>query len=996
MNELFFWKYWNPKDRLLFYLFLILFSLSALYYIITNFIGEHFALHWGIINHIEALPITVYEIWTDIQSWQIKGDNYTNLQEFIGKELQIIPLHSYLLLISMIFSITGIFTVITTLKRFWFLIAVGIMILSFTTLNLENLELFGQVNKLGLVIFIFSYSVPAYFFQAIMPNFGIFVRFFTFWVLTLLLVVFIFLFAEVSQPLMHFVNFGLPLPFLLAVVFIFLVAHDLVSFFLRIITNSNNEFSKNSDLHFVIISALYLISLLLIYLHNIQVFDWSILYINPFIILLVSAIVGLWEFRKRLESYQGVFSSESLAMLLYLSLGLVCFSTISYFFSTANDPAIESLEDTILLSHFGFGLGFFLYVLVNFFTILHENYTVYKVVYKPTKMPYFTARLAGVVVVLAFFLQANSIAYNQARSACYNAIGNVYDVINNNRLAQEYYNEGRIYGYKNHHSNYGLAHLALENNDPSLAAYYFDQATQKKPTPYAYVNLSNIYKNNGKFFQAMFTLQDGLKIFPENGPMKNNLGLLFSETNVVDSTLYFLEAAGEDTQAKSASISNQSAIYAIHQLDFPLDSILNLYHSTDDLVNKSNLLILLNLSSDSPVNIPFPYQADTLLSINQYVYLNNYLAYQLQLVDSADLSLFSNYIDNAQTFFRESLDFNRALVEYANQNLFESISQLNELSRNSKNAEKYYHLLGSISLKENAPRLAMDYANEAFRAGDSTAILIQAISDLQVRKWSEMNQKIMESSQFFKQQLPVLLKLVEYKESNTSRVLTDSLKYVLSSYQNQRDLIDQIDDQNLKAVAISKYLNDLMTQNHFSAIEDFLEIVDGLAPLNRNVNQLILLTKLRYYYLVQDFDALSQLVASINSDQQPQLEIPQLYYQAKLAEINNNSKQASALYHLILRKSPFHEKAFTEAIDYLYTRGEDESALYDRLVKAINFNPYSLEINKTYLRYALEIGLDGYAKEALQEFTTVSDPENSKILQNYYDSLLRIQSEPTF
>src|SRR5690606_11431264 len=115
---------------------------------------------------------------------------------------------------------------------------------------------------------------------------------------------------------------------------------------------------------------------------------------------------------------------------------------MGYFFATSNDPAIEAFEDIILFTHLGYGVVFFIYVLANFFTLLYQNQRVFKVVYKPTRMPYFTAQLAGFIAALAFFFQSGQASLKQARSGFYNAKADYFYHTGAKELAKQYYRQG--------------------------------------------------------------------------------------------------------------------------------------------------------------------------------------------------------------------------------------------------------------------------------------------------------------------------------------------------------------------------------------------------------------------------------------------------------------------------------------------------------------------------------------------------------------------------
>jgi hypothetical protein len=54
--------------------------------------------------------------------------------------------------------------------------------------------------------------------------------------------------------------------------------------------------SPNSLLHFTLLTAIYLLNLLLRFFHNTGRIDWDFFYVNAFAVLAVSIVLGVWGF----------------------------------------------------------------------------------------------------------------------------------------------------------------------------------------------------------------------------------------------------------------------------------------------------------------------------------------------------------------------------------------------------------------------------------------------------------------------------------------------------------------------------------------------------------------------------------------------------------------------------------------------------------------------------------------------------------------------------
>ena len=127
---------------------------------------------------------------------------------------------------------------------------------------------------------------------------------------------------------------------------------------------------------------------------------------------------------------------------------------------TANDPALKVIRDFIIFTHLGFGIIFLMYIFSNFILMMADDVNVYKILYTPNRMPYFTYRFAGLITMLAFVFYSNWHEYvYHSSSGFYNSLGDLYQTMEKKGLAEAYYQQGRSYGFQNHHSNYVIGFL---------------------------------------------------------------------------------------------------------------------------------------------------------------------------------------------------------------------------------------------------------------------------------------------------------------------------------------------------------------------------------------------------------------------------------------------------------------------------------------------------------------------------------------------------------
>ena len=988
MEHIKFWQNWYKPEKNAYLAGLFLFILLLIFYAVAYFAGSHWMYPWKVINNFEAVEVPFFQMLLGLFNFSIGGNNYVNLQEFVGETMNVSQWQALLLLTVVMLAFAVLLALISTFKRFWFFAAITVLIFIFLLLQLDSLEILGQYNRYGLIISLVLFIAPVYVINSYYDHFSLLKRVAVFLLSSVVFLVLVFLFSEVQSPLFHFISYGLALPLIITVIFILMVAHDLVSFFMLIITNynSNNDYSKNSDIHFVVITLLYLLILTFTYLHEINYIDWDIVYVNPYLLLSIAAILGLWEFRKKRTAYQGIMNFNPVGAFFYLSMAIICIATLGYFMATANDAALEAFTELILASQIGFGLTFFIYVLVNFFTILHYNQAVYKVLYKPTRMPYFTANLAGFIATLAFFLSANSDMYYESRAAIYNAMA---DVAYHNRqvnLAEELYTQSTIYGFQNHHAHYALGSLELQQQKPGEALYYFEEAVKKEPTENAYAIIAHLYKSNDRFFEALFTIQDGLKYFPQSGYLLNNTALLYNKTSVIDSTLYYFEKAAA-TRQREAAIANQHGIYGLNQLTFATDSILNLYDEGRSIEDMTNLLVLLNFKGENKKELSYLLESDTALSFNQYAYLQNFITYQADYFDTVRLKTIHEYAANTIDYFQEPMKFNLAVAFYKNQQVYQAFDKLEQLSNQSIDKESFYFkVMGLLALEAEAPLLAREFLEEASGLIDDASDLEKPLllTYLQAQDLVTLSSRVLINRENFAKKYPSLVKFVDLTTSDSVNWMqqSDTLQYLAIKYLNE------IPSQVALEINSPLLRNDALLQLSEEALNNQnLSLAGQLLSQTELLNEHKLLPdyhrlKMRYYWQTDQQDSLLAIV-----DQPlPLLDLYQMFYQARLARSTGDDVLAAKRYLQAARMSPFAEEVITEASQFFIDKN-DYMQSYQILVDAIKINRYSATLLKKYLQISLKMGLENFASSALDTYQDKVSYQEFNEMSTYYDSL---------
>ncbi|MEP2026592.1 MAG: hypothetical protein ABJH98_01955 [Reichenbachiella sp.] len=697
MNKLAFWNEWESSFKLVF---------KTLIFLLFAFIATFLAIQWGdlspfyywkLTGYLENISYPVFSNHSEFIESTINTDLPLIFQKVFGGSKTLPTTYTYSYLVLLYACLMGCLTISTYLEKFWYYIGVGLWILLVVLSGISNVGFFDLYNQTAIIVVLMLFLPVSYYFNSINENIGMGKRFLAFSGLMTLVFGLIYFGSTYESPLLFLARFSYLPAALICLVFILIIGHEIIYAILSLTTPYSKN-SSNNTTHFIVLSVAYLLNLIVLYLFKIDYLDWDIFYINEFLLLAISTILGIWGIRSRENRYSRILPYYPYTAFLYLGLGLITFITLGFQAFHANDAFITSMENLILYSHFGFGLMFFLYIIFNFITQLKQNLPVHQFAYVEDNFPYISARIAGLIVVAALFFRAHYGSFYQGVAGYYNGLGDLNLTLDNETVAQHYYKESVTKNTNNHHGNF---QLALLEKDPLKRLIYSKNAIKQKPTPYAYASLGKEYENSSRFFDALFTYQDGLKAFPDHWAIQNNIALLYNKTNVLDSALYYLENSTPGSWKQSVVDANRNAVASMHGLKL-LDE-----NKTDlerfDL--QSNALANQLISSDTS-KLSFVTQPQNIvLNLFTFSYLKNLGLYCYSNKLPEFLQLIDPYLEAPENAaFRKEITMVKAFNLYQNGKVskaIELIYQLKEVYEDESG--KWNALLGKWCLELEAP-----------------------------------------------------------------------------------------------------------------------------------------------------------------------------------------------------------------------------------------------------------------------------------------------------
>ncbi len=961
---------WDQPYRMIYRFFLLLLAVSLLLYLAAFFNMPYNGLDWYVTATTEVVKIPLHQFSLGLFTVDLLADNFLIKQYFEGSPFQFEAWDTYLYLIFLALGLSLLLTITTYFSTFWFTLSMGVFTILLISMQWQQLQLFGFQGREPLIGIAALFLGVSYLYQAWQKYASMTIRLISFFGLFGVLALLIFWGSNVNNPFMHLAHYGVFVGVLISILFVFFVAHEIVYLILYLITQARPDKSNRNAAHFLIFSLIYLGNIFLIYLRNGGYIDWDILYVNAFVLIIISLGIALWSFEKKEEAYGAVFAYNPLGGLFLLALAVIAFTSIRYQMVMANDPLLETFEDTIVFSHLGFGAMFFIYVIANYITPLIRNLQVYKIVYKEGNFPYATATLASLVVVLALYFIANQAPLNQAVAGYYNLVGDLY-LRNEPNVAREFYVQGTNYGYNNHRSHYRLARLDIEERKPARAIYNYKAATAKQPTPHAYINLSNTYRQQNLYFDALFALQEGIQKFPDDGAIKNNLALLFSETDINDSTLYYLNDVKGNQRDERVAASNKTGFFARKLIQPDFDSLVQAINENDYVPAKANLMVLGNRFGMDHPNLKFDTNDLNDSTLNAYtlpLVVNTFTSKADQETGLIEgLPKLAAYPGNAK--YEEWLLYSQAWQQYNAGNISDAFRQFDAVSFQSENAGQYQRTLGLLALEQGAPALALDYLSKAFEneVRDTTNLML---ANLEAGNFAVAFGLMQGGNVAMIDDLQKALSL----GASGLATLEDRVKYMAIRYR-LKDWTQQDLEQMLNNFEATPYRhNALVTiaeqyarEANYEQAAIYLSMID---KPDRSVQQPW--ADLKAVLSVMEAEgAVSPTNAVLQSISRP----AKLLTEAHNAAIAGDSTVARQTYKQLATDNPFFIWGCLKAATYFHTIGEEFEA-YDLLRNAIDVNRYSVALIKAFVVQATRMKLDNYADTAIIRLYDLMDEKS--------------------
>ncbi|GAB4125432.1 MAG: hypothetical protein OHK0045_05890 [Raineya sp.] len=879
----------------------------------------------------------------------------------------------------------------TSFRRVYFLGASTLLIVLMISLRTDLIGIGGLYSKWWInSSLVLVFAGLNYYFHSFGKHISFLKKFLANGLLWTTLVVLVFFSAREANPSVYLAGFGMPIPALLCIATIFLVATEL-PFFFASLTATHSLTGKLNFKSFHLIMLFYVGNLVLLYLKNTKVLVLDIIYLDDFYILAVALILGLWGTR-----YNPLFClivPEKLRTWVYAALVANVGITVAYFHSIANEAAIAALEDFIVYSFLGFGIVFWVYTLVNFRgdQSKHSKTPFWQIFYEfqaEKTIPLYLARGMGFFVMGLFIYKENALVLKQSIAAYLGGVADAYLLHHNTTnayLANDYYEKALSYDPLNHRFWYGkIALLNKKGNlsDQEIASKItmLELASQRDPQAQDYAHIAQAFLESEQELLASLEYKEALEKFPENPYLNSNLAMLLAKQNIMDSALYYLQKSEKLLPNISEKEANFLSLL-IRKPIIPFDSLRQYLQHTEDRFYEINRLALLTVYqkwNEAPLRVNFARKNlddTTTLGQVQAAYLYNYLAAS-KPKDTTALYLSHKLLNTqANLAYSEWLNLARKIYffrNYLHQQGIETARYLNFISATDYQFLYAKYLLYLGESEKAAKELDKLKAN-AFSSYPYQEVLMHtAIAHSEARNENLAKatwQKVVENASAEKVKIAQkMLQIYDFKPEKWQEA-DDTLKFGLVYYRNislkeQTAIAKNIKNIDLRVKAISFLMEKWLEKQDIQTAENLFETLPKDIETSLDVQTGLNVAYLKLLYQKNDKQQVAEILDKLPLSKR--CEPYRFFFKAWLME-ENKAEEARKMYTKAIEGNPFDLYFYPAAIALENKLSKPQDKGFDWAIQAMQFKPENVEAWEIYFNQCLAAEFWDFIPSALEK-----------------------------
>lgn len=977
-------------------------TLACYYY----FTGDDHTFPIEPVAQLSPVPTTLPPVRIGLAELPVRVNGYLVTQTYDVAGPYVQTLAAALLLGLLAICLVYYLAVVSTLARTPFVVAMGLLIFLLMSLNADQLGIFDTSKQYFLIVALLTLGLPAYAFHAFWTSTPLPRRLLTF---TLIVAALIGLLLWRSDESASFVALHLASYFTagsaaIVGLLVLWVCFENVYGLLWFNTQAENPNSRFGLWPFLLASGLYLGILLLYYFNDGEVMLFAGIHFDPLVLLIPAVLVGWLGLQRRASTYGDWLPYWPAATHLYLIVTALAAGALAYALATANDPLLSAGRDFVGLAFLTGGIGFLIYLLLNFTPLIKQRLRVYRVVYEPRRVPFYAVYVFALGALIAVEMRNSFFALDQVQAGYYNNLGDLTRLQSEQQpqvdalalLAERYYAESDLLDRFNRKASFGRAALYRFRAQRQNEINALRRALSRQPSEKVSLRLAALFSDQRDFFDRLQVLREGLKAHPRSAFLASDLAQLYTRSTLTDSVAAYQARAEAMAPNNAVLRANKLAFLMQHQQWKAAQSLATEQAVPDDVIAlQDNILLLNRLTNKATTKFPAtaPDQDLTPATFAKVYHLT------LSNLARRDTSLLPTLTQLAQrptnTNYFEQLTFLRALTQYYGGRPVTAQTTLLPLTGGDGPGAAYYHnvwgnwLLDQRLYGSAAARLALATQGGYTEASLPRAYALALNSQLDSAR-AQAQQATQEKDPLIARPARLLQQVLNTDFNRDYRLASDSVRaqylVVRGASLYPESLIIQAAALRNPAAQQAALLAQVPRAIQVGQLEEAREAIQRYAPAATDKTAAASawnIVRGQLYAQAKATAELQQLVQNAYFAKPDQLY--QLYYRAVLAQLQQQTAAATRLYAQLGREALTLEPAVLSAAAF-YAAQRNYTGAYSLLQRALEVNPQSVAILKAYAMATVPAGLSDYASTSLEELRTLLSPAEYATFRQQFDA----------
>jgi|GEM_PF-358818 len=886
----------------------------------------------GIFSEMTKVPLDIFN-W-GAENYSLEVDNYLIFQnyEVLLPIAQTAKTICFGVLTWVLISL-GI-SMISTFKRFYFIATMALVIFLLTLSGINSLNIGGISNNIALIILLVGTIVPAMVVHVFYNYLSLVKRTLIIAPVAILTMAALILSSNISEPMLMMAENISLMALAIAAIFILYVGHSLVSSFFLLLTRLNQGVGLKISWHLTIFTALYLLALFFLLLDMNGSLALPFPFPPLFPLFLLAGYLGYLEVQAKIRQINQPFTLPIIGQTIYwLGFGI---STLVFWKAdfSLNRPMMDFLDHWLVYTQLAFSLLFFAYLLANFAGFMNSGKPLAEVIFRPKFFAYYHMRIGGIIALLSVTVYADGIIAPQISTSSTNFSADYYYAIGKPLEARILFENSWQRYRRNEKAKVATILLYSNENQPTLARKNIEESLEWSPSEHEILLAANFAHKWDKYFDALFYLEKGLEIYPDNPFIKNNLALLYSKGNKAEAAYDMLD---EIASQNNVPLANRIGLQAKHH--YKIDENIA---PQQNLVAKTNLMALKNLRGQF-ADFTLSTENVSNLTLHQAILRNQWtnkpnrpLNVDLQDLDSVSVQAMN-------PFTEQQLRTSRVVRLYQERQIGDALKFLNGLIFDFPNSAGYYH---SLAAKILIGQGDMEKAALELVQAEERGFRNFKPQHLTVLYFGNQMDAAFETAEKYGLDFPEWMKVkigsagMDSEHSIFFRQLAQLNKAIKEDFLKG---LDQLTEPNLKATLAHEILikkGHWLSESEIGGLQNFLTNQEGI-----------------------DQEYIQELCKTLTSEK-----TPTIASNSTLVKLLPNNSD--------LKANPYLTPFVLMSLD----RETNNEKKYEILRSAADFNDDPL-LWLEMIKYSKEIGMDEYGTEALEELSTWVDHKTLEKLE---------------